>query len=283
MDGSANVLDGEAPDSAPAGEAGPTHCSCAEVPPAGFSLVAFRTDQNADCVGDLVKDDRVANPTAGANACTCGACSVTAMPSCLTGNFTLLEDGSNSSAFCNQQQQLAINNGNCVQKQVTLPYHGKVSAAAPSGGSCTTAASIAKQEAAKTTPVRVCAPTATGETCACDAKLAGFATCFRATGDVACPAGTKKALVGTGANVTCDPCGCNLVNPTCSSAKLDYYSDGNCANHEQTMDDNSCDFIPSNNSGSYKYSATAKATCQATAAPAGNVALTGTETICCPQ
>lgn len=270
------------PDAAPTsdGEA-PPPCICTTEPPAGFELVAYRADQTMDCSAGLQKNDRETAPTIDANACSCGTCSITTMPDCETGSFGSMYDYNSSNAQCDSTSGSThpVNNGQCTTASGSFANHGKLLAPAPAGSPACTSTGNPDQSKGHAKAVRVCAPA--GGACACDPSP-GFTTCFRKAGDVDCPVGTKT-LVGTSTNVTCAACGCNVVNPTCSS-KVEFFSDQNCATKQAEIDSDACkNAFANGNFAAYKFTGTPSATCQPSAPPTGDVALDGTvETICCP-
>lgn len=261
-----------------AGDAAPS-CTCAVVAPAGWARVAYAANRNTECAGDLVKDDRVANPTTLPGSCTCD-CQVTQKPDCNQGNFDSLAD-STTTAQCNSNTGVSrpANNGACTKASNNLASHRKAIPPAPVGGTCA-GAGTAHPDQMTTDAVRVCAEA--GQTCACDAG-ASFTTCIRATGDLTCPTGfSKRTLVGAKGAVLCAAtCGCSLTGTTCSGT-ISYYSDQSCATLIEEIDDKTCQAEKGTSFNSYKWTGTPNVVCTPGAAPTGTASLDAVETVCCP-
>ena len=167
---------------------GPTGCACGLTVPAGFTEVAYEDGRAAACPSDMTAFDLVTGPTAGAGACTCAACVVTAMPSCASGDFSSdFDQNSSSNATCDTPAiSHRCNDGACTAANGTYGEHGRAVPPPPSGTGTCAARGVANAGAVQWLPARACAETATR--CACDPSLApAFHACLRAPGDVACP------------------------------------------------------------------------------------------------
>jgi hypothetical protein len=275
----------DAPADAPADTAdaawptGPATCTCGLSAASGFTLVAYAADRSAGCPSDMTQFDLVTGPTAGPGACACGACAVTATPSCSMGSFASDFDTSTSPACGTRAISHPCNNGACTPVPGTYGQHGRAVPPPPTGPGACTAPGVANQAAAQSAPVRACAESATR--CACDPALSpAFHACMRAPGDVACPAqAPNKHLVGAGAAVTCGACGCTLA-ATCGGS-ITFYSDTNCTTSLFTITDTACTLEGTGTYSSYLWQGKTSTSC--TLGPsAATAGLTAPSTICCP-
>lgn len=277
---------------------------CVVVPP-GWTLIAFAPSQTPACpAGFQAPTDLVEGPNASA-ACTCGACSVTGLPSCTSGAVGVYYD---TAAF----------GTNCASTSLTGPLHN-----APAGGCGGSDGGDMYHGSYSTFDIKYVAPPATGGACAtpgaatgnvtysahdractpispqaagcagnvCVPNLAGtYNACIMQAGVVACPSGplSVQHLVGSGASFGCSDCGC-AVGATCTGT-VTLYRDTRCMDAGLELPaDGTCNNIASLASGSTSYNSyvyTGAAPSGVHCTPSGSsspqsVALAGPETVCC--
>lgn len=268
------------------------------VVPSGWALVAVDTVASAPaCPTGFAAagaSDVVEGPNAGATACGCQACSVGTQPDCASGAVKVAFDFGGGG--CGMAGAPPQNNNTPAGSCGTDLYMGslnnlnlKYTPPAPTGGACTSAGQLQKQNVTYAGHARVCRPdTPTSAGCngnQCTPTLsAGYSACIEIAGNQTCPAPmTAKHRVGTDVSYTCGACPCT-VGSKCSGT-MTLYRDNQCQNNPIALTvDDACHPSGTNQSyGSYKYTATASmVTCAPGAAPAAqSVALVGEETICC--
>jgi hypothetical protein len=266
--------------------------------PSGWNLVALDTaNQTAACPSGFAQAapvDVVEGPNVGANACGCQSCSIGMQPSCASGAVKVMYDVGGGGCGLNGVPPQNNNNppGGCD----TDMYMGsennldaKLTPPGPTGGMCTSAGRVDKQNVTYAGQARTCAPdNAAAAGCVgneCTPNLvAPYSACIAKAGIQTCPSPfTTKHLVGTDVNYTCGPCPCS-VGATCTGT-MTLYRNGNCTGGTLVLTvDDVCRPTNDNQSySSYKYAGTASnVSCSVGAAPAAqNVTLVGEETICC--
>jgi hypothetical protein len=114
--------------------------------------------------------------------------------------------------------------------------------------------------------------------------------CIIQNGSSSCPSGSsfsQQHLVGTGSDVTCTACGCN-VTATCSGEVV-FYADSSCTQGESNVAaDSACHAGPTSDAGSafssYKYIANAPGDVQCASTGSSSataVTLSNEQTVCC--
>jgi hypothetical protein len=247
------------------------------VPPA-WAVVAFGTGA---CAAGWSGSDVVEGVTAGAGACSCGACAVTAPPSCMTGTiplkFDLMVVGS-SCAF-DGLYAYSASGGACTPVSGLMQDPGQhllAQGPTPDGGSCDAGATPSRA-AVTSTPGRVCVPPAC--TSACDGPGTGTKTCLLAAGDQPCPAGlSDRHVVGTDFALACG-CACATTAAGCNGT-VTLYADNGCATELAQLDAGTCT-TTGMAVGSYKWSGSAAGVTCTNAAPAATASLLGVTTLCC--
>lgn len=254
--------------------------SCGVAVASGFEVVAFATSRDA-CPAGLASVDVVAQPAAGAGACTCGACA-SATPDC--GDVTLqtyYDNGVN--ATCGSTGfAITGKNGACSPKSNGFSGHSSVGVATTDKGTCTANASP-NRAAVDATQARICLPKAGCGWPGCVSPPAPFAVCLAHDGDVPCPSGApKKTLVGDDFTLSCGACACSVVSATCPG-NLTFYDDAACSQNPRVL---AADGVCVSRSGTFDYYKWSPATptnvvCTTSAPPAGTVGLAGMRTVCC--
>ena len=275
---------------------------CAVVPP-GWTLVALAAAQSSPCptgFDSAPASDVVEGPSV-AGGCSCGACSVTAQPSCASGAIAVTYD-TNTTVYAGTCNTTATPSplgnappGSCgtdIYQGDYSTFDVRYAAPGPTGGTCTSPGvqnSAALSYAARD---RLCAPNdAQAANCSggmCRPSLGGpYEACIAAPGEVPCPPGPLAVAhhVGTSASYTCADCACT-VTAKCSGT-LTLYTDTSCTKAPYAISTDVCVGISSAATyKAYKYTAAAPQTvgCQAgTPDPAPTVALTGEQTVCCAR
>ncbi len=269
--------------------------------PSGWTLVAFAPAQASPCPTGFEtapSQDLVEGPSA-ANACSCGACTVTQQPSCAAGAINVMYDEDFSGTCGTVAMPSPLGNspagacGTDIYQGSYATFDVKYAAPPPSGGTCT-APGMASGNGAVTyaSRDRLCQPnSAQAENCDagfCQPDLSGpYAGCIEAPGDVACPPGPLSVAhkVGTSASVSCADCAC-VVSGTCSGT-LTLYTDTACKKAPYAISTDVCVSVSSAATyKAYQYTGgkTKTVTCEAAAPGAAqNVALAGEQTVCCAQ
>jgi len=294
-------------------EAGASACDNAAGPcvvvPGGWTLVAFAATRAAACPAGFSASpstDVVEGPDA-THACSCGACLVTAQPSCASGAIASYNDlrarsGAGTCASVDTPSPLSNNPpGACLTDIFTGDYslyYVQYDSPPASGGACTStgtmnggAVTYAAQERACTldTPQ---AASCTGDVCR--PKLpAGYGACIAAPGALPCPQGPLgvQHVVGTSAAFTCGTCACTTT-ATCSGT-ITLYTDTACMRGANPVAADVCltitgiGYVVSYQSYQYDGGQPENVACQVSAAapaPApGPVTLANEETLCCAQ
>jgi hypothetical protein len=260
--------------------------------PNGWTPVAYASTQTSPCASPYgTTADVEEGPTPNA-ACQCETCAITTSPSCVTGAISTAYDNDLTHLCLLGGATLANNpSGSCVQGSWMLA----------SGGACT--APIAKHKEAFTfaSKGRMCSPpnpqavNCHNGICAAPAAPSPYAVCIAAQGaQGTCPSGpfSVRHVVGTDVSFDCagGACGCS-VSAQCTSPSVTFYQDQQCLTTGVTIvADDACHASgvgggSNNNFVAYEYRATpSNVGCTTMApAPASNVQLVGTTTICCAQ
>jgi hypothetical protein len=270
---------GTTPDSAPTCDAVPT----------GWTRVAYLGDRKTTCPSGSTPTDLIENPTAGADACTCNnaACSISQHQSCANGGtLTTYYDDNQGSPQCDTQGRpldtMPPNKCDDQQQQFSLARHFGAIPPAPTGtAQCAIAATASKSSVASNL-VRTCAP-ATSTSC----DLITLADCVVAQGQLGCPAGTawqKPHVLATDFTLACGSgsCTCSVTTKCTGTVDISDQNDCNGGKTQRFNVDGKCYGAP--NDGPYQYAQYAGSvlseTCNGTA-PAANVTLVGTQTVCC--
>jgi hypothetical protein len=203
------------------------------------SNVVILPADGAPCPSGTTEQTVHTAPEAKDGACTCGACTPTADPSCAGANFTWRWGSSASCTDGPADYNVTANNA-CVEifnpNNVTIAAYNRWVVRVPSGGACT-AAPVTDPTKVATTAIRHCVPNATADLCA--AISPGHRMCVPAVGTSAC-SGTFSVpvVVGDGSTLTCGACGCARTatacnveyhgNTSCTSKLLERPADGTC-------------------------------------------------------
>jgi hypothetical protein len=293
--------DASTPDGPPVGPAPPDGCTNAAGPcvvvPSGWALVAFAPSQASSCPSGFdaaPAQDLVEGPQA-TGACGCGACSVTAPPSCAAGAIAVAYDEDFSGTCDLVAMPSPLGNsppGSCgtdIYQGSYATFDARYAAPGPSGGACTSAGVQTSGGVTYAAQDRLCQPTGS-QAASCDGgvcrpTLAGpYAACIATPGAVACPPGSLSVShdVGTSASLSCAACSCSVTG-TCSGT-LTLYTNTTCTTGPYAISTDVCVAISSAATyKAYKYTAAAAKDvgCQAGAPASANVALAGEQTVCC--
>ncbi len=274
---------------------------CVLVPP-GWNLVGFASTTDAGCPPGLASPstDVLEGPTAPAGACACGTCAVTTPPTC-TGKVDIGFDidGTHSCAFPGAPSSNANNPaGGCGQDLFlgteSSGIEAKLTPTPPDGGVCASSGVLQKANVIYAAKGRVCTPASpaaigcAGSTCT-PSLAAPFGACIAQAGDQACPAGnfSVKHLVGTDVTANCGTCGCSMTGACAGTYTL--YTDTGCAVNPTVLTVNGTCVRNAAMDGqsykSYRYALSPTGvgcTATGTAPVAQNVALVGSQTVCCP-
>ncbi len=268
------------------------------VVPTGWTLVAIDTVATPPACptgfAGAAANDVVEGPNAGATACGCATCSIGTQPDCSSGAVKVAFDfgGGQCGTAGSPPQNNNTPAGSCGTDMYTGTLNNlelKLTPSGPTGGACTSAGALQKQNVTYAGRARVCQPDSpaaagcNGNQCT-PTLPAAYSACIAMAGNQACPAPmTVKHRVGSDVSYTCAACPCS-VGAKCSGT-MTLYRDNQCTSmpHVLAVDD-VCHPSGTNQSySSYKYTGTASnVTCAPGAAPAPqNLALVGEETICC--
>ena len=258
--------------------------ACAAAP--GFVPVLFALDRAASCPPGTLSSDVVADPgDAGPGACAC-SCSVSTQPSCYPANVPTAFDLT-TTPTCNQTGlTLQIADAGCVQKSGTLGGgHVSLSPSPPVGGACSV---VAEPDAAAVPSAlgRVCAAgSCAGAACVASA---GFRACFSQAGDVACPSGLEKHVVGSAVTVGCACAPCAMVIDGGCEGTVTLYANADCTSAIEapipvngTCEGNTVDAGTAFKSAAWSPSLVGIG-CSAGEASVTGVDLAARATICCP-
>jgi hypothetical protein len=225
-----------------------------------------------------------------------------AQPTCQDGQITSAYDIHGAVNLCPVPGSTLGNNpgGACDTDIYSGNYDGldlKFVAPGASGGQCSSAGQ-ATGTVTYGSQDRACAPdSATSGGCSgdeCTPSLPSpYMACIVQSGSNPCPSGssfTQQHLVGTGSDVMCSACGCN-VTATCSG-KVELFTDKGCTQGETDFPaDSACHEGPASGAGdggmtdfySYKYIASAPGSvaCASTGSSNATVTLTNEQTVCC--
>jgi hypothetical protein len=260
----------------------PPQCACTTTPPNGWTSVAYASDRNTTCSGDLRTVDLVTDPAIDADAgpaCSCGACNFT-FPSCEVGTYTAR---SGHAGNCGEDGTTTHDAANACQPiSGALPAALEIIPPAAQGTASCTAPGVGNANSVTTKAVRVCEARPSGKTCACEAPNA-FTQCIQTAGDLPCPVGfATKHVTGSSASAKCDGCGCTTANLRCTGS-VTYYSDPVCVIPIATINDQTCQPTSGATFESSKFTGKATATCTTTPPTTdATTTLADTTTICCP-
>jgi hypothetical protein len=210
-----------------AGDGGPTDAGAdasdagtcdASVPDGGLVLLP---PGDAGCPMGSVQQILATNPQAGVGACTCGACTPTADPTC--GGMLSVNWGGTSSCVSGPLFFANVSNDTCTSFGLTFNTadYNRWTQKVPTGGSCT-ASAVADLGKVSTTEVRTCVANAPSQVCA--AQAAGFRTCIDSPGSCSAPY-SVPLTVGTGPTLSCGACSCTRGASGCV---VDYYGSSQC-------------------------------------------------------
>jgi hypothetical protein len=267
-----------------------------EAGPAMWTRVAFAPSAQGSCPPGFSSSPTAVvfdttHATAGAGTCTCG-CSLTALPSCVTGSVT----GTYSvfGASCSTTSPpLSNTTGGCDTAGVPTTPIGRLNVAwnplPLTGGSCAATPGTHPEQVTFMSHGTTCA----ADVDAGDAGMhAPYLDCIASPGNFPCPAGPLSVAhyVGTGAEVSCaGTCGCT-VSGSCSGAQVTYYQGSSCGTSGSTLvmpADGTCHSLnqTSTTYGSYIYSATVQSpACSVSGTPTATVTgLAAEQTICCAR
>ncbi len=198
------------------------------LPPAGGACPSGTTEQTVHTA-----------PRANADACTCGACTPTAEPTCAGANFTWTWGSSTSCTSGPANYDVTADNA-CITifgNSTTIAAYNRWSRV-PQGGTCT-AAAVADGKKVTTTAIRQCVPNTNADVCA--AVSAGQRACVPGDLDGGACGGKYpvSVVVGDGATVTCARCGCVR---TASACNVEYHDTSDCSGTKklERPADNSC-------------------------------------------
>jgi hypothetical protein len=266
-------------------DAGAAAAACAQgaclVAPPGWDLVAFG-DAAVACPSGLDSEDVVEDPKATPTTCACSdtRCTILSVPSCSSGSAPSTYDNG-PAATCNLAGLATeLGDGGCFPLSGQLGTHASVAAPAPAGTGQCSATAAPNDGGVDYGARRICTGPCNG---VCDPSLAGsFVACLRHAGVEPCPsAAPKQHLVGTNVNVSCGGCACSVTS-ACAGT-ITFYSDSQCKNELLALDSGACAAANGAMFKSYTWAGHAAGTaCHASNPEAGAVALTDTETICCP-
>ena len=271
-----DVLVSDAPP-APDGACAPPACASA---PAGFTSVAFAESASA-CPAQFDAVPLRENPTLGADACTCAHCTTANLPNCTIGAIPAKVD--NGSGSCETTgATIQGNGGACTAFSDTMGVDSVIFAPAPAfAGTC--ASEVLKDvSGVKTDAVQVCVPKSACVN-ACDPSLgSGFRACYRASGDVSCPASApNKHLVGASVDLTCGTCACSLTTECTGSAV--FYDNSACDGGALiTLQAGASTRTSNTQFRAYAWRGATQATCSVTGPSPGSAAFADVSTICCP-
>jgi hypothetical protein len=273
-----DVSDGAAGDGG-VRDTGPVCDACGAAP--GFSPVFFALDRATQCPPGTSGTDVVADPgDAGPGACTC-SCGIASPPSCFPASLPTAYDPTCSTTG----SVLQIPAAGCLVSSGALGgTHASVAPFVPDGGTCTDVPSSDPSKVA-TVPARRCTPTA------CDATICspvnGFQGCFEAPGDVTCPNGLVKHLVGSSVDLTCGCTACSIEVDGGCEGTITLYSGADCGSPIEApiVVDDTCQANSAAQGTTYAsltYTPSLVGVrCVAGAGEAANVSLLQESTICC--
>jgi hypothetical protein len=273
------------------------------VVPRGWTIVAFEPSQSTACPAGYTTGsmDFVDGPAAGASKCSCGACSVTAPPTCDSGEIPVHYDNTVGvgTGTCNLVAEPGtgplMNSppGSCGTDLYQGSYAGfDISYTSPpaAGGVCT-APGVASGVATSTGVDRAC-PADTPQAANCNGNVCSptladpFKACILAPGAIACPEGplSVRHEVGSAVSAACPSCAC-ATSATCSGTVTVYTDMGCTTGAYKVPADGSCNAIhlqrASYNSYIYSGGAPMDVTCTASGPGAPTATLTNPTTICC--
>jgi hypothetical protein len=228
--------------------------------------------------------------------CTCGTCSTTTQPTCQDGAIQSSYDtGGNA---CGTPALPLGNNpgGTCDTDLYKGSYAGfdlRYTAPAASGGQCSSPGVASGTVTYGSQDTECTADSATSGGCSgdeCTPSLPSpYMACIIQSGSTSCPFGSsfsQQHLVGTGSEVVCAACGCN-VTATCGG-RVVLYTDTGCTQGAFSVGaDGACHAVTGADAGvdfnSYKYIANAPGDvqCASTGSSNATVTLSNEQTVCC--
>ncbi|CAN5563264.1 hypothetical protein BH09MYX1_BH09MYX1_34200 [soil metagenome] len=257
--------------------------ACVAALPPGFAPIYLALGNALDCPGAVVPKWYSEHPVLAPGVCTCG-CDVTTKPTCDMGSlhrdYGLLGDSSCSGSG------FTVPASGCTARgsSLILGDWGKLNVFLPLGGACT-AKAIVDDTKVLVDPVRTCAVETCAESVCAGSAPAGFQSCIIGPGGASCPAAFPDAhVVFDQASVECSACTCNVINPKCSEAKVDWFSDAACTSQVGTSAvTGSCTKEANGGIGPshFRYSAKATADCVAVGPTTPTPTLLGEASICC--
>lgn len=252
-------------------------CGCGLTVPAGFSAVLYGSDGD-NCPNSATKENIVTSPQilSGANGCTCG---------CTLGGCTNMKLSLYQGASCQGLIGTATANNQCQASPNGYALTTSVKLAGQGSGNvtCSTPSSYPKPYANQ---AALCSPSSSNVCANLCQPPNGMATCFVATGDVACPVEAPKRTViakSVTDTRTCLGCTCNVTNPVCN-VNLQWFSDPQCT----TAVGNSANFasetcVPASASSNLNAKVTPGGNCSVTGSTGGTGTTTpvNVRTVCC--
>jgi hypothetical protein len=246
-------------------------------PSAGWELVLFGTSTNDACPTGFDSTDHVESPSAGADACACGACTKTGT-NCSTGAIpTAYDNGGGACGIAGAQHE--TNGGLCRAQSGNFGVDARVDAPTAVPGTCSSVAAAVPAKVV-TQARRLCKIQQSACTGAACAPPGSLKACLAAPGDVACPSGTKH-LVGSGVTAVCPPCGCTIASATCGGT-LSFYPGSNCSGTPVSLNVGVCKATGSASFVSTKWTGTVASETCVTTPVAPTTTLTSMQTVCCP-
>jgi hypothetical protein len=279
-----DVSSGATPADASADTSAACH-ACGAAP--GFSPLLFALDRATSCPAGTLASDVLADPdSAAAAACACD-CVVSNPPSCLPATLATGYDVSQDPTCGNTGFTYQVAGAGCATTTTGLLGTGHISIApfaTGASGACTTIPSK-NPSAVSTIAARSCAPVSCSSP-HCSA-VPGFRACFGAPGDLECPAGLEKHVVGAAVALACTCSACSPSDAGACQGTVTFYANGDCtgALGPSFAVDGSCQSTTlgtNTTTKSVRYAPEFVGGCVAGQASVESVGLTNPSTICCP-
>jgi hypothetical protein len=271
---------------------------CVPAIPSGWDYVAFNAASRPTCAGGLTGQAYDVDPTDLTSQAQCGCtCSVSAAPSCDTGNITA-SVGPTNTCMMTGPMPYPANGGLCSAMGLSVAAFVNASGPPPSGGSCSPQTSDVNPSTGATQG-EACGGEAmfgagcgTGQVCAL--APSPFQGCVHHGGHVGCPATgyTGGYNVGTLHDTRgCSQCACTgSPMTTCGAGSWAFFDTTDCSGTAglTIQADGQCDGNTGDPTHTFKsnmYSSSpGPETCAQPAAPSptGSVQLQNADTICCP-
>jgi hypothetical protein len=248
----------------------PTPMSCD-----GGLGVVFLPEGTAVCPSGTTESTTQTDPLPSPGACSCGACTPTANPTCNVGAISV-DYGDTASCAVNTLAYPTASES-CTDfglGTVTQAPYEKWQARAPAGGACTAAAITDTTKATSTTIRRCVATTA-------EAACLPSSTVLRKCVESSAPCGGEYSIaivVGDGAAASCAECTCTRGATKCV---VEHFTDGACTQLRYQQDlDGACQRTDDATNVHYFKVRAEGLTCVASPG-AASAALTNPKTLCC--